>query len=107
MKKVKRYQDGGFTVSSSPMSAFQQTYGGGSTGMGGGVGNNAPLVEVNTTGNPPAPAPNLFGTPPEPLRKGGKVKAKAKKYASGGKVSGYRKAADGCATKGKTRGKMV
>jgi hypothetical protein len=33
------------------------------------------------------------------MKKGGKVK----KMAAGG----YRKAADGCATKGKTRGKMV
>ena len=33
------------------------------------------------------------------MKKGGKVK----KMASGG----YRKAADGCATKGKTRGKMI
>lgn len=29
-----------------------------------------------------------------------------RKFAGGGQV-GYRKAADGCATKGKTRGKMV
>ena len=38
----------------------------------------------------------------ETMKKGGKVK----KYAKGGQ-NGYRRAADGCATKGKTRGKMV
>lgn len=36
------------------------------------------------------------------MKKGGSVK----KYAAGGQT-GYRKAADGCAVKGKTRGKMV
>jgi hypothetical protein len=37
------------------------------------------------------------------MKKGGKVK----KMASGGKVSSASKRADGCATKGKTKGKMV
>ena len=37
------------------------------------------------------------------MRKGGSVK----KYASGGSVSSASKRADGCAVKGKTRGKMV
>ena len=36
------------------------------------------------------------------MKKGGKTK----KMANGGQT-GYRKAADGCATKGKTRGRMV
>lgn len=36
------------------------------------------------------------------MKKGGKTK----KMAAGGQT-GYRKAADGCATRGKTRGKMV
>ena len=40
---------------------------------------------------------------PEPYRHGGRVK----KYASGGSVSSASKRADGCATKGKTRGKFV
>ena len=39
------------------------------------------------------------------LKKGGKVKAK--KMASGGKVSSASKRADGIATKGKTRGRMI
>ena len=38
-------------------------------------------------------------------KKGGKVKAK--KMASGGKVSSASKRADGCATKGKTKGRMI
>jgi hypothetical protein len=39
----------------------------------------------------------------EGMRKGGKVK----KMAKGGSVSSASKRADGCATKGKTKGKMV
>ena len=39
------------------------------------------------------------------FKKGGAVKAK--KMASGGKVSSASKRADGCATKGKTRGRMI
>jgi len=42
------------------------------------------------------------------FKKGGSVKKKpVKKYASGGSVSSASKRADGCATKGKTRGRMV
>jgi hypothetical protein len=42
------------------------------------------------------------------MRKGGKVKEhKVKKYAKGGSVGSASKRADGCATKGKTRGKFV
>jgi hypothetical protein len=39
------------------------------------------------------------------FKKGGKVKAK--KMASGGKVSSASKRADGCAVKGKTKGRMI
>lgn len=76
-----------------------------------------------TTGTFPSPQtvmPGYIGTGtgaglPPPLlngafKKGGKVKAKAaptKKYAKGGSVSSASKRADGCATKGKTRGRMV
>jgi hypothetical protein len=42
-------------------------------------------------------------TDPGGYKKGGKVK----KMASGGKVSSASKRADGCATKGKTKGKML
>jgi len=38
---------------------------------------------------------------------GGKKRTKAKKYATGGKVSAASKRADGCATKGKTKGRFV
>jgi hypothetical protein len=41
------------------------------------------------------------------MKKGGAVKAPAKKMASGGKVSSASKRGDGIASKGKTRGKMV
>jgi len=43
----------------------------------------------------------------QPYKKGGAVKKKLKKMASGGKVSSASKRADGCCVKGKTRGKMV
>lgn len=39
------------------------------------------------------------------MKRGGK--AKSKKYAKGGKVSSASKRADGCATKGKTKGRFV
>lgn len=42
-------------------------------------------------------------TPPKGLKKGGKADCGCKKMAKGG----YVKAADGIATRGKTRGKMV
>ena len=38
---------------------------------------------------------------------GGKKRTKAKKYAKGGSVSSASKRADGCATKGKTKGRFV
>jgi len=41
------------------------------------------------------------------MRKGGKVKAKAKKMAKGGSVSSASKRADGIARKGKTKGRFV
>ena len=54
----------------------------------------------------------LVGSEPDEIAKG-RNKAKADsdsmgpKYKSGGKVSSASKRADGCATKGKTRGRMV
>jgi hypothetical protein len=41
------------------------------------------------------------------FKKGGKVKSKAIKMASGGKVSSASKRADGIATKGKTKGRII
>jgi hypothetical protein len=46
---------------------------------------------------------NPFAPKPSGMKKGGKVK----KYASGGSVSSASKRADGCATKGKTKGRIV
>ena len=60
---------------------------------------NLPMV-LNSIGAP-REIPS-FERPMEMMKKGGKVK----KMAGGGQT-GYRRAADGCATKGKTRGKMV
>ena len=44
---------------------------------------------------------------PELKKKGGKVKAKCGCMSSGGKVSSASKRADGCATKGKTKGRLI
>jgi hypothetical protein len=92
MRKVKRYQDGGLTVSGSPMEAFQQVN---KAPLPGGSG-SAPIIQINT--------PDAFaseGSPildaPVGMKKGGKVKAKTT----------YRKGADGCAQRGKTKGRMI
>jgi hypothetical protein len=45
----------------------------------------------------------LAGEEPSGMKRGGKVK----KYAKGGSVSSASKRADGCATKGKTKGRFV
>jgi hypothetical protein len=66
--------------------------GSGAVGGGGAVGGVG--VKMPTT---------TFGTLIKRKAKGGAVK----KMAKGGKVSSASKRADGCATKGKTRGKMV
>ena len=52
---------------------------------------------------------SMFGNKPTGMKKGGAVKKKAgsKTYKSGGSVSSASKRADGCAIKGKTRGKIV
>jgi hypothetical protein len=96
----KRYQDGGIIGNSNY--PFGQYQGGGSapsTTPDTGLGNAAPLVQVNTQ----QPIQPLSGADSEPtgMRKGGKVKAK--KMSSGG----YRKVADGAAKRGKTKGRMV
>ena len=41
----------------------------------------------------------------KPVKKGGAIKAK--KYAKGGSVGSASKRADGCATKGKTKGRII
>ena len=65
-----------------------------------------PRPAVATT-RPPAPAPT---GPMTPVRGGGMAPASVatmmKKMKKGGKVGSASKRADGCATKGKTKGKM-
>jgi hypothetical protein len=61
---------------------------------------------------PPASTPGNFDIKKYQegrVPKGGGYKkgGKTKKYAKGGKVSSASKRADGCVTKGKTRGRMV
>jgi hypothetical protein len=61
------------------------------------------------TPTPPSMASQISGLglkrPGIGMKKGGEVKAK--KMASGGKVSSASSRGDGCAIKGKTKGKMV
>lgn len=88
----RRYADGGATpVTGSPQSAFAQTNP--TYGADSGLNNNAPLVAIT---NAPVGGPGGMPT----MRKGGKVK----KMAKGGMAS---KRGDGCAQRGKTKGKMV
>jgi hypothetical protein len=108
-KRVRRFDAGG-RASSGIQSAFDQPR---STSSGIGLGNNAPLVQVNSgqdTGvggvqtSPQANGPLNIGQPvqqTQQMRRGGKVKA----YASGGAVKKSR--GDGCAQRGKTRGRFV
>lgn len=74
-----------------------------SVGFGGGYG-GAPLKPKDTAGvvKRRAKGGNVDGEPT-----GGKKRSKAKRYATGGKVSSASKRADGCATKGKTKGRFV
>jgi len=62
-----------------------------------------PSGEMPISPNAPTGSPALM------MKKGGKAKAKApvKKMASGGKVSSASSRGDGCATKGKTKGRMI
>ena len=57
-------------------------------------------------GKIPAPTENDMG-PLKKYKKGGKVKAKCKCMSSGGKVSSASKRADGCVSKGKTKGRLI
>lgn len=60
-----------------------------------------PMVPVRGGGMAPASVATM-------MKKGGKVKSKqTTKMASGGKTSSASKRADGCAVKGKTKGRMV
>jgi hypothetical protein len=100
---IKRYQQGGYA---EPNYAFnnQPSY-----------ANNEPQTSapggVTTTERQPMLNTNLLniGPQPEQMRKGGRVKKKSetKTYKSGGKVSSASKRGDGCAQRGKTKGRMI
>jgi hypothetical protein len=105
-KKAKRFAEGGVT------SAFDQQPPIGDVRMSSPINQQTPEVptvnivstpgqeDTNTTSST---APTNFGLG---LKRGGKVKAKA--YKAGGSVkSSASRRGDGCATKGKTRGRMV
>lgn len=126
MKRVKRFDAGGM-ASSSPQPAFTQfgaTTPAFGSGIAGGMGNTAPMVQANPGGTgvggvlaAPAPAmaqaPAMTPTAPtQAMRKGGAVKKSTKggpvktvvkKFAKGGAVMG-RGRGDGCVTKGGTKG---
>ena len=111
MKRMKKFDDGGL-ASSGPQSAFSQQsnpY----PSASGGLGNYAPLVQIGATqGQPTTPNLNLTqpqtqpqAQQPQPMKRGGKVRMKANCYAKGGVVKSGR--GDGCAQRGKTKGRMV
>jgi len=119
MKKTKKYAFGG-NVDGQPMSAF---------GSQGGLGTQQmPTIQVQNTpaepqGNPMQPG--LLGLRAQGFKKGGKVKKMAVGGSAGnhgqptrpGRTTGMGQPmkmakggvtrADGCAVKGKTKGKMV
>jgi hypothetical protein len=76
--------------------------GGGGGGLGGGLGG---MIGVNPFSGGLSDLTGLLKG--KPMKKGGSVKAK-KAYKAGGTVkSSASKRADGCAIKGKTKGRMV
>ena len=88
MKKTKKYAFGG-GVSGQPMSAF---------GSQGGLGTQQmPTIQVQNTPAEPQ------GNPMQP----GMLGLRAQGFKKGGKVKGGVTRADGCAVKGKTKGRMV
>lgn len=79
------------------VSGFGDKIIGGKGGLGGNVGGN--MTPITGDMKPFASQ----GVQALGMKSGGKVK----NYAKGGKVSSASKRADGCAVKGKTRGRMV
>jgi hypothetical protein len=76
--------------------------GAGGGGLGGMSGAGMPQVQQM------APQSKQPMGPPKTMKKGGSVKSSpAKTMASGGKVSSASKRADGCAIKGKTKGRII
>ena len=82
----KRYNDGGITQQPTyPFGTNVQATAPADTSGAGGV-NQTFNMQPQATAQPAAPATT---------------------FKKGGKVSGYRTAADGCASRGKTKGRMV
>ena len=82
----KRYNDGGITQQPTyPFGTNVQATAPADTSGAGGV-NQTFNMQPQTTAQPAAPAAT---------------------FKKGGKVGGYRTAADGCASRGKTKGRMV
>jgi len=105
VNKVRKYADGG-NVASGPNYGASQL----NPVMGGGTGGAYPPAPQARFGNanPPAFAQNNgtrgpMAPNPTPFKKGGKVKANAKKKTK----TSTSKRADGIAQRGKTRGKMA
>jgi hypothetical protein len=91
-KRVKRFDDGGVVANSNyPFGQGQVSSAPAPTSTG--LGNNSPLVQVNSAA---AETPQVFENPateaPVQMKKGGKVTARR---------------GDGIAQRGKTRGRMV
>jgi hypothetical protein len=116
IKKVKKMAYGGIvgqtdvtgTASGAPQSAFGQPTTSSSSGVG--LGNQAPLVNIqNSDPSQKQASSGPLDIPPAAevtaQKRGGIVKAKAKvkKMAKGGFI----RAADGAAKRGKTRGRTV
>jgi hypothetical protein len=111
MKKAKRFQDGGITITpqastpaplpglagygaSTSTYPFQSDTGGTGTSSGSGVNQTFNIQPTASTGASEA----------APFKKGGTVK----KMAKGGSIkSSASRRGDGCATKGKTKGRFV
>lgn len=91
-KDYDRYTDEKLMNRYERMQEYKESKGSGTRGGGSGAG-------VDIEGLPKKLKPG-----PKNMKKGGSVKSKPKKMANGGSAS---KRADGCAVKGKTRGKFV
>jgi hypothetical protein len=84
----KRYNDGGVTQ--------QPTYP---------FGTNAPAATTTSDGSSMGGVNQTFNMQPQATAQ--PPAATGATFKKGGKVGGYRTAADGCASRGKTKGRMV
>ena len=86
----KRYNDGGMAgVTQQPTYPF---------------GTNAPAATMASDGSSMGGVNQTFNMQPQATAQ---PAAPATTFKKGGKVGGYRTAADGCASRGKTKGRMV